>query len=64
MIADIHPIFTLKIAILAHFIREKKQKLFGSFTPMPSPGHHPGPPGGLTTPPRPPAAIIFDFTKN
>ena len=27
MIADIHPIFTLKIAILAHFIRGKKTKI-------------------------------------
>ena len=31
---------------------------------MPSPGHHPGPPWGLTAPPKPLAAIVFDFAKN
>ena len=38
--------------------------MFGGFIPTSSPGHHPGPPGGLTTAPRPPAAIVFDFAKN
>ena len=61
MIADIfYPIFTLTITILACFI----QKKIGSFTPMPLPGHHPGPPGWLIARPRPQAAIIFGFAKN
>ena len=63
MIVDIfYPIFTLTIIVLACFIRKKK--LFGGFAPTPSPRHRAGPPGWLTTPPRPPAAIVFGFTKN
>ena len=58
MIADIfYPIFTL----ITCFI---KKKLFGGFALMPLPGHYPGPPVGLTAPPRPPVVIIFGFAKN
>ena len=58
MIADIfYLIFTLMITVLVCFIQKK---LFGGFTPMTSPWT----PWGLTVPPRPPAAIVFGFTKN
>ena len=45
MIADIfYPIFTLT------YYTHKKTKLFGGFTPTPSPKHCPGPSGELTAP--------------
>ena len=50
MVADIFcPIFTLKVTVLACLIQKKKIAL-------PPPGHQPGPPGGLTSPPIPPTA--------
>ena len=65
MIADIfYPILTLKITVLAYFIRKKETKLFVGFSPTPSTGHHPGHSGELTAPPRPPVAILFGFSKN
>ena len=64
MITDIfYPIFNLTITILACYTR-KKAKLFGRFAPTCSPRYHPGPTGGLTVPPRPPASIVFGFAKN
>ena len=64
MITDIfYPIFNLTITILACYTR-KKAKLFGRFAPTRSPRYHPGPTGGLTAPPRPPASIVFGFAKN
>ena len=61
MIAGIfYPILTVYQRVLY----EKKPNFFGSFAPIPSPGHHPGPPGKLTAPPRHPAAIFFGFAKN
>ena len=63
MIADIFfPIFTLKNTVLACFIRKKK-KLFGGFAPTPSPGHHPGPPGGFQFPPGPHLQSFLGFPK-
>ena len=55
MIADIfYPILTLKITVLAYFIRKKETKLFVGFSPTPSTGHHPGHSGGsLQQPPDP-----------
>ena len=65
MIADIfYPILTLKITVLACFIRKKETKLLVGFSPTPSTGHHPGHSGELTAPPRPPVAILFGFSKN
>ena len=40
------------------------KKIVWIFAPTPSPGHCLGPPGGLTAPSRPPAAIIFGLAKN
>ena len=50
MVTDIfYPILTLKVTVLACFM----QKNFGA---LPLPGNLPGPHGGLTAPPIPPAA--------
>ena len=63
MIADIFcPIFTLTITILACFIR-RKSKIAKGFAYTRSPRHRSGPPGGLKSPPRPTASIIFGFAK-
>ena len=50
MVTDIfYPILTLKVTVLACFMKKK----IGA---LPLPGNLPGPPGGLTAPPIPPAA--------
>ena len=59
MIADIfYPIFTVRIIVLPRYIQ--KNCLQFSLSPR----HCPGPPGGLTAPPRPPAAIVFGLAKS
>ena len=63
MIADIfYPTFTLTITVLVCFIQKKN--FFVGFAPIPSTGHHLGHSGELTAPPRPPASILFGFSKN
>ena len=39
------------------------KKVVWGLAPMPSPGHHPGPPRELAAPLRPPAAIVFGFAS-
>ena len=56
-----YPIFTLSITVLACFIRKKKNV---GYAPTPSTGHYPGHSGEFQLPPRPPAAILFGFSKN
>ena len=64
MFADIfYPIFTLMITILVCFIQKKINIVWGFHTHFFIKAS-PWPSGGLTSPPRSPAAIVFGFAKS
>ena len=65
MIADtFYPIFTLMINVLACFIRKKKQNCLLALYPCLQQGITLDTLGSFTAPPKPPAGILFGFSKN